>query len=368
MANGPAQTTAQGVSLGDYLHGHFSGARGARYVSDGRGETKANSPDPTQGDVIEHLNRVLSSSAFVKSDRLRKFLRFIVKETLAGRAEALKEYAIALDVFGRDESFDPQTSSVVRVEASRMRAKLDNYNAIEGLNDLVHISLPAGTYVPVFRANENLSNSRSPEGSTTDSRLSLNAPRKPIFEVATASLFGIVALAFLFVSVIDISEWGRSASIDSNAIRAVAVLPLRNISGDPSQDYFSDGLTDALISNLAQISDLPVISSTSVIRYKNVDRPIGEIARELNANRIIEGSVLRVDDRVRITVQLIDAETDRTLWAETYSRDLSNVLELQDEVVRKIVTSLSGQSALKGEPVAKPLPAVNVVAYEAVLK
>ena len=105
---------------------------------------------PDTDAILAQMERVLSSSEFAQSERLQKFLKFIVNETLAGRAGNLKEFTIALDVFGRDDSFDPQTSSIVRVEASRLRAKLDKYNAIEGLDDPIHISVPTGHYVPVF--------------------------------------------------------------------------------------------------------------------------------------------------------------------------------------------------------------------------
>ena len=105
--------------------------------------------------VIDELNRVLASTAFARSKRLQRFLRYVVRETLANREDRLKEYTLALDVFERDESFDPQTSSIVRVEASRLRGKLNLYNATDGRDDPLSIILPAGSYAPVFRANEN---------------------------------------------------------------------------------------------------------------------------------------------------------------------------------------------------------------------
>ena len=108
-----------------------------------------------QSRIIDQLNRILASTAFARSNRLQRFLRFVVRETLANREERLKEYTIALDVFERNDSFDPQTSSIVRVEASRLRGKLDLYNATDGRDDPVLISLPTGAYVPVFQLNEN---------------------------------------------------------------------------------------------------------------------------------------------------------------------------------------------------------------------
>jgi TolB-like protein/Flp pilus assembly protein TadD len=149
---------------------------------------------------------------------------------------------------------------------------------------------------------------------------------------------------------------------------SVAVLPLRNLSGDPGQDYFSDGITDALISSLAKRGLFRVISMTSVMGYKNVNRPVADIARELNVSHVIEGSVLRVDDKVRITAQFIEAETDSHIWAESYARDVADVLAIQDEVVSRIVSSLSGQVASTKDTSQEKKPTVDPVAYEAQLK
>jgi serine/threonine-protein kinase len=123
---------------------------------------------------------------------------------------------------------------------------------------------------------------------------------------------------------------------ESKLISSLVVLPLANLSPDPKQEYFSDGMTEALITDLAKISALKVISRTSAMHYKNSDKTLPEIARELNVDAVVEGSVLRAEDRVRITAQLIKADTDEHLWAESYERDLRDVLSLQSEVARTI--------------------------------
>ena len=119
-------------------------------------------------------------------------------------------------------------------------------------------------------------------------------------------------------------------------IESLAVLPLHNLSHDPEQEYFSDGMTDQLITDLAKFGGLRVISHTSVERYKGTQQPLPEIARELGVDAVVEGTVTRSGDRVRITAQLIDARTDTHLWAETYQRDMRDVLALQDELARDI--------------------------------
>jgi len=119
-------------------------------------------------------------------------------------------------------------------------------------------------------------------------------------------------------------------------IRSVAVLPLENLSGDPEQEYFADGLTESLISSLARISALRVISRTTTMHYKKARRPLPEIARELQVDGIVEGTVLRSGDRVRISAQLISARTDGHVWTECYERDLRDILTLQSEVAGAI--------------------------------
>ncbi|MBZ5514763.1 MAG: protein kinase [Acidobacteriia bacterium] len=123
-------------------------------------------------------------------------------------------------------------------------------------------------------------------------------------------------------------------------IESLAVLPLANLSGDPQQEYFADGMTDELITNLSKLSALRVISRTSVMQYKGVKKPLPQIARELNVDAVVEGSVLRSGDRVRITAQLLHAPTDRHLWAESYERNLRDVLALQSEVAQAIVREI----------------------------
>jgi TolB-like protein/Flp pilus assembly protein TadD len=125
-------------------------------------------------------------------------------------------------------------------------------------------------------------------------------------------------------------------AIDERAIHALAVLPLENLSGDPGQDYFADGMTEALITSLAKIKALRVISRTSVMQYKGARKSLPQIARELNVDAVIEGSVLRTGDRVRIASQLIQATTDEHLWAESYERDFRDILSLQSEIARQV--------------------------------
>ena len=151
-------------------------------------------------------------------------------------------------------------------------------------------------------------------------------------------------------------------------LRSLAVLPVANLSGNPEQEYFTDGMTDALITDLSKIGALKVISLTSVMRYKGASKALSEIARELNVDTVLEASVVREANRVRVSVKLIEAMTDRSLWAESYERELSSILALQGEVARAVARAVNLQ--LRPEEAARLSSArkVNPATYEAYLR
>ncbi|MEO8576254.1 MAG: protein kinase [Gemmatimonadales bacterium] len=153
-----------------------------------------------------------------------------------------------------------------------------------------------------------------------------------------------------------------------DVIRAIAVLPLRNVSNDPSQEYFADGLTESLISDLARVKTLRVISRTSVMTYKGVSKPIPEIARELNVDAVLEGSAHLVGKRVRMHVQLVSARTDDTLWAQRYDRELEDVLDLQSELAAAVTREVSVQLSPFEEADGEGRVAVNPEAHLEYLK
>jgi TolB-like protein/DNA-binding winged helix-turn-helix (wHTH) protein/Flp pilus assembly protein TadD len=158
--------------------------------------------------------------------------------------------------------------------------------------------------------------------------------------------------------------------LSDSRIYSIAVLPLQNLSGDPSQDYFADGMTDALITNLAQSGALlRVISSTSSMRYKNVRKGLPEIGRELNVGLVLEGSVLRSGNHVRVSAQLVDAAKDQHLWARQYDRDLQDVLQLQAELASAVALEVTGKLTSLGQaPSTTNKRKINPQAYEAYLK
>src|SRR3984957_13620377 len=176
---------------------------------------------------------------------------------------------------------------------------------------------------------------------------------------ALALVLGLPILAILLF---------RSRGHAPTGIRSLAVLPLENLSGDASQGYFADGMTDELITDLSQISALRVISRTSVMAYKGARKPLPQIARELNVDAVVEGSVLRSGDQVRVTAQLIEASTDRHLWSQSYEGELRDTLALQNKVARTIADQIRINLNPQEQAALKKVKVVNPQAYASYLK
>jgi len=177
----------------------------------------------------------------------------------------------------------------------------------------------------------------------------------------------ISAVAFVLLAA-GVLVWIFLPIRPSVRIRSLAVLPLENLSGDPSQDYFSDGMTDELTTELGQISQLRVVSRTSAMTYKGARRPLPEIARVLNVDAVLEGTVLRSGNKVRITAQLIGASADKQLWGRSYEVELRDILALQSEVARSIAREIRIELNPHEQAALKNVDPVNPEAYEAYLK
>lgn len=330
--------------------------------------------------IRAQLQSILNSEALASSPRASRLLRFLVEHTLEARKEPLKEYVIGLAVFDKDESFDPQIDSIVRVEASRLRTKLRKYYEESGQGNPIHIELPKRGYVPVFlRADEGTAG--RPTRDASQSTPSNEVPARTAFARGrllpwyglAAGVFALsVAVGFYFWRSVE-PEAAQTTSDISGVEQqpvtwSVAVLPLKNLTEEGGEEYFSDAMTDALITSLAKVEPLRVTSTTSVMHYKDAKKSLPEIARELNVGHIVEGSVLRVGDRVRITAQLIEGKTDQHIWAESYERDTTDILALQRDVAWRIANVLSGEMLDSAEAKPKQPTAIDADAFEAYLK
>lgn len=257
--------------------------------------------------IRSELERILESDLFSQAPQQASFLTYVVDNELSGTGAQINQYAIAMDVFGRDESFDPLTDSVVRVEARRLRSRLTEYYAGQGVADTTILTLPKGRY-----------------RLAVDFREVQSQPR---------------------------AESSRAGATPRRANVAIAVLPFDNLSADPEQEYFSDGMAEDIITDLSKQADITVISRHSSFAYKGKAVSCRDIGSELGVDYVLEGSVRKVENKVRINTQLIDATTDDHVWAERYDRQLDDIFRIQDDVTREIVSAL--KPSLIGNPKAK---------------
>jgi serine/threonine-protein kinase len=286
-------------------------------------------PSPEKQAVQECLERVLGSAGFTRNERLSGFLRFVVARTLEGKDSELKESVIAVEVFGRRTDYDPKLDSIVRTEAGRLRARLTEYYSGEGSSDPVVIELPKGGYVPLFRQKDAVQ-AQLPE----ERQKEAGEQSTP---VQARRWLAIAAAVFLCVLAAGGGWWWHRGKTEPITI---AVLPLKSLSPDGANDYFADGLTDEIISNLSVIDGLAVRSHTSSFAFKGTPVNIRDAARQLNVDYILEGSVLREGSRLRINAQLVRVRDDVPLWSDEYDREMTDVFAIQDDISRGIVNGL----------------------------
>lgn len=304
--------------------------------------------------VRQHLEKILESHAFAHSKRTQEFLALIVRHALEGNFDSLRERMIGAELFGRPVSYDTGNDSVVRVRANEVRKKLAQYySELQKEIPPVWIDLPSGSYVPRFHfeahgrpdSQESEPAAASPAaeiGSRSPHSGMAEHPRPPRRITRNRYLWSGIALACALIALLLFAQLRKKAvnTAASGAIHSIAVLPLENLSGAPAQDYFADGMTEELINDLGQVSTLRVISLTSSMSYKGTKKNLPQIARELSVDGVIEGGVLRDANQVRISVQLVDARTDRPVWVHSYVRDLNNVVSWQGELAQAIAEEI----------------------------
>ena len=255
--------------------------------------------------IREQLSRVLNSGPFRQSQRRQRFLKHIVNETLAGRSDRLTGYNLALEIFGRPATFDPAVDPFVRIEAARLREKLREYYDAEGQQDRIRINLPKGTYTPEIKIRR---------------EKDVGAVRQK----AAATQEG------------------------SSVVPSVAVLSFDDLSARKNLGYLGDGVAEDIITALSRFPDLAVIARNSSFAYKGKAVDMRQIGRKLGVGYVIEGSVRKDHDKLRIAAQLIDAKNGEHVWAERFDRSGHDPWELQDEITGMIVSVLTGEKgALK---------------------
>jgi TolB-like protein/tetratricopeptide (TPR) repeat protein len=239
--------------------------------------------------IRRQLERVLASRVFQQVDRLKRFLSFIVVETLAGRRGELKEYVVGVQVFGKEESFDPRTDPVVRVQARRLRARLTQYYQEEGQADEVVIDLPKGGYTPIFTRRDSVTHQRRSIGAALLSR------------------------------------------------NTVAVLPLADHSATQDLDYFCRGVREEVIHRLTSLGGLRVLAWDPAAAAAGDPR---ESVNKANVATVISGSVRTLGDKVRVTTQIVDGATGCYLWSESTDSHLADAFGTQERVAQTLVRQI----------------------------
>lgn len=277
---------------------------------------------PDSGVIRAQLERILASGSFSNAPILSRFLRYVVECCIDGQETPPKEYTIGVEVFHRGETFDPGADTIVRVHARRLRARLARYYKNEGRDDPVRITIPKGHY----RAEV-----------ITRSAAEATAPRLP------------------------------APGVDPERI-TICVLPFTQLGGDADQAYFTDGITEDIITELSRWRLLAVRSRSASFRYRSDAVDVKQVARDLDVRFILEGSVRRIGERLRITAQLINAATGSHVWAEKFDSDIADIFTVQDQIVRRIVSTLMGRVQASDTKRARRKHPTNLAAYEYVLE
>jgi adenylate cyclase len=263
------------------------------------------------GAIRSQLKDILASGQFIKSERLRRFLQLTVEWALAGRAGQLKEYVLGRDVFDRGATYDPRADSIVRVEARRLRRKLGSYYETHESAPIL-IEFPRGSYVPIFH-------------------------KKPAVS--------------------------RAPSNESFPTTSIAVLPFVNLGPDADKDLLCEGITEAILHKLATIPDLQVVARTSAYHFQGKSGDVREIGQALCAGTVVEGSVRKAGNQLRVSAMAVKTADGYSLWSGTFHRKVANVFAIQDEIASAVAHSLRlrlGSSA--------PKKVVNLEAYKLYLK
>ncbi|MBJ6126926.1 adenylate cyclase [Microvirga sp. BT325] len=308
---------------------------------------QAQSP-PAAEDVRAQLDRLLASPDLDAPARARRFLRYVVEETLAGRAERIKAYAIGTEVFERSSDFDAQNDPAVRIEAGRLRRALERYYLSDGLSDPVVITIPKGGYVPHFAWRTPQAAEPHPAPAAVSPRSPADSPPRRWMPWLAAVPVAIACLAFLG----GLALWGPWRDGASSSPQAstpsppggptLVVMPFTAL-GEPSAGRtYADGLTEEVLSQFARFKEITVLgreTSRSIPPGADAAR----IRRDLGVRYVLEGSVQAAEHRLRITGRLLDALTGAVLWSQTYDEDVQvrDLFTIQNDVARRVATAVA---------------------------
>ena len=318
-------------------------------------------------EIRAELERILSSREFPGAGRAAAFLRYVVEETLAGRGNRIKGYSIAIEVFGRDETFT-QDDPVVRIEAGRLRRSLERYYLVEGHRDPVRIDIPKGGYAPAFSWNATVV-------ATPAETLIAPSPSMPASgRQRTRGLALAGATALLTAGVYWITAGlvpGPSHLLD-DAIRdipTIVVAPFANLDGGKDAQLYSIGLTEELLTALPRFKEIKVFGrETSKSLASDID--VSKVRKALGARYLLAGGVRTSLHRLRVTARLIDTADGEILWSRDYDKDLASgdLFAIQADVARQVATTIAQPYGVMAQVDAANPPPDDLGAYECTLR
>ena len=263
-------------------------------------------------DIRAELDRILASKGFASAGRVSRLLRHVVDKTLAGESDQLKEYSVGVEVFERDGAYDPRLDSIVRVEAGRLRSKLDEYYNGDGAVSDIRIALPRGGYSATFERRLSHAAAPAPMNDT--------APASRSGRISTTRPGVVLLLAILTIAIGAMVFWlaARNRAPDVDLRPTAAVLPIEaNMIGGDNANY-SAQFTEALTSELARLGTVSVASYTSAMQFEGQRRPMSDIAAALKSNYVVEASIDDEASEILVVARIVNAVTDRKLWVSDY--------------------------------------------------
>ncbi|UEM05794.1 tetratricopeptide repeat protein [Skermanella rosea] len=322
--------------------------------------------------IQETLQRVINSREFINSERKRRFLKFIVEETLAGQADRIKAYTIAIDAFDRDPSFDPVTDPVVRIEAGRLRRCLEHYYLTEGIADRVRITIPKGGYVPRFIVRDEaaasvpvpLEDDEQPaEGRLAAGRLvEINPTPAAADQVAgeavpsspplTPSRWSLPKRTCLLVGILSLSAvlimplWGEGLSLQTQVseeerritgrVPSIMVVPFENDGDDPAQEIFARGITEEVINALLRFKNVLVYDADTSFRFRT-GPALRDAVPDARIDYVLKGSITRVAGEIQVNAALLRASDNRYLWSDSFRREFNSgtMIDLRHDIAAK---------------------------------
>lgn len=295
---------------------------------------------PSPGEVRAELDRLIASPEFNIPGRAKKFLRYIVEETLAGRAARIKAYTVGTEVFERDAGFDAQNDPVVRIEAGRLRRALERYYLVAGAADSVTISIPKGGYVPLFEFRAGRQ-AVPPALAPLPTQKAILPPRPRRLAWFGA---GVALSTILFIGLVPPSGSRHipKPSIEALAVPTLAVMPFVSVGEMQEAKIYADGVTEEVTSQLARFKELSVLG-----RETGRSAPPGadavQVHRTLGARYVLEGSVRAAANQMRVSARLLDAGSGTVLWSQSYDDDLRvrDLLTIQNDVAQKVATAIA---------------------------